>query len=88
MRIEGVDVGAGLEGVSAVSHFHGVTPCFGGPGCGADHLTGAAREAVIPVTLLGRLEKLEMQLSAEALNVRALSHVVGVLIRDVRVGGV
>ena len=88
MGIDGVDDGRRLAGPYKARHFHGTEACHGGQGCGADHLTGAAREAVIPVTLLGRLQKLEMQLSAEALNVRALSQVVGMLIRDVRSGGV
>lgn len=43
---------------------------------------------MIPVTLLGRLQHLEMQLSVEALNIRAISGQVGMLIRDVRAGGV
>lgn len=88
MRIEGEDDGPRLAGSAAPAHLHGTTRCEGGPGCGADHLTGAAREAVIPVTLQGRLEHLEMQLSVEALNIRAISHQVGMLIDDYRKGRV
>ena len=86
MTVEGEHDRAGLGGPVAVAHRHGLERCEGGPGCGADHLTGAAREAVIPVTLLGRLEHLEMQLSVEALNIRAISGQVGLLIRELRRG--
>ena len=41
---------------------------------------------MIPVTMLGRLEHLEMQLSVEALNIRAISGQVGLLIRELRRG--
>ena len=86
MRIEGDDDGPRLAGSAAPAHLHGTTRCEGGSGCGADHLTGAAREAVIPVTLEGRLAHLEMQLSVESLNVRAISHQVSMLINDIRRG--
>lgn len=41
---------------------------------------------MIPVTLEGRLAHLEMQLSVESLNVRAISHQVRMLINDLRRG--
>jgi uncharacterized coiled-coil protein SlyX len=41
---------------------------------------------VIPVTLEGRLAHLEMQLSVESLNIRAISHQVRMLINDIRGG--
>jgi len=41
---------------------------------------------VIPVTLEGRLAHLEMQLSVESLNIRAISHQVRMLISDIRRG--
>ena len=41
---------------------------------------------MIPVTLEGRLAHLEMQLSVESLNIRAISHQVRMLINDIRRG--
>lgn len=41
---------------------------------------------MIPVTLEGRMAHLEMQISVEALNIRAISHQVAMLISDYRKG--
>lgn len=82
MGIEGVDDGPGMAGRAAVSHFHGAAACSGGPGCSADHLTGAAREAVIPVTPAGRMRHLEMQASVLVGNLRAFTMQLGMLARD------